>query len=148
MGLKKSRTTLFFGVLTGNKVTSKEAVFIPQIMDPELVDYFDPGGAIPPLFHDDDRSHRNQFAFEAASAGPQWVYVHAGLPVPISGDDFGSFSFKNLPVLKQANDDLIRKTEGRSAGTCTFRFSNQHTRIPTMSQRVKKPPNVNTSMTT
>ncbi|KAG2054885.1 hypothetical protein BDR06DRAFT_1047252 [Suillus hirtellus] len=35
-------------------LTSTEAVFIPQVSDPESTDYFDPRGAIPQLFHEED----------------------------------------------------------------------------------------------
>ncbi|KAG2090589.1 serine threonine protein kinase [Suillus discolor] len=37
-----------------DKVTSTEAVFIPQVSDPESTDYFNPRGAIPRLFHEED----------------------------------------------------------------------------------------------
>lgn len=37
-----------------------------------------------------------------------------GGPVETPSDDFGTFSFKNLDVLKQANDDVIRKLRSDS----------------------------------
>ncbi|KAI6047447.1 RIM15, signal transduction response regulator [Pisolithus marmoratus] len=99
-----------------DKVTTAEAAFIPQVTDPESTDYFDPRGAIPQLFHDDEISLTNPLDSPAMNPVRQSSHSHSfsqyanrdSAPSPAS-DDFGSFSFKNLPVLKQANDDVIRK---------------------------------------
>ncbi|KAJ3511942.1 hypothetical protein NLJ89_g3814 [Agrocybe chaxingu] len=83
----------------------------------------------------------------------------ASMPVPIAGrepplsggsDDFGSFSFKNLPVLKQANDDVIRKLKTDQMAPITHALTEpanyQHQRKRSVSQRIKKPPSVVTTM--
>lgn len=148
----------WFDDIDWDTVTSTEAAFIPQITDPESTDYFDPRGAIPQLFHDDDpvAITSNQIPYESTDAGPSGST--GTLPLPIlnnregaspAGDDFGSFSFKNLPVLKQANDDVIRKLKTDQLAPITHTLSDpvtQHSRKRSMSQRIKKPPSVNTSM--
>jgi serine/threonine-protein kinase RIM15 len=160
-GAEEVKNHPFFQGIDWDKVTSTEAAFIPQITDPESTDYFDPRGAIPQLFHDDDQiaiTNANQIAYESLSTGPSGPTPPGTLPVPIvnqregaspGGDDFGSFSFKNLPVLKQANDDVIRKLKTDQLAPITHALSdpvNQHTRKRSMSQRIKKPPSVNTSI--
>ncbi|KAJ6628781.1 RIM15, signal transduction response regulator [Mycena sp. CBHHK59/15] len=145
----------FFNGIQWDKVTTTEAAFIPQVTDPESTDYFDPRGAIPQLFHDDDQIAVGQSALNSpvtdASMPPPAV------PVAIPGareagtgsDDFGSFSFKNLPVLKQANDDVIRKLKTDQMAPLTHTLSEPtgfHSRKRSVSHRFKKPPSVVTTI--
>lgn len=144
----------FFEGIDWDNVTTTEAAFIPQVTDPESTDYFDPRGAIPQLFHDDGQiaiTGTSQIASEtsgpsASVLGTQPVPTHNGRDGS-SPDDFGSFSFKNLPVLKQANDDVIRKlkTDQMVPMHTLSEPIPYHTRKRSLSQRIKKPPNVNTS---
>ena len=63
-------------------------------------------------------------------------------------DDFGSFSFKNLPVLKQANDDVIRKLRTDQMTPITHALTEPasfHQRKRSVS-RFKKPSTVVTNM--
>lgn len=117
----------FFKDIDWPTVCSAEAPFVPQIQDPESTDYFDSRGAAGQVFTDDD-----------AVVPPAPVPPPAGHPLlgmaasepnmeaqgnrlsqrgrsetaPPLQDDFGAFQFKNLPVLKQANDDVIKKFKG------------------------------------
>jgi len=143
----------WFDDIQWDQVTSTEAAFIPQVTDPESTDYFDPRGAIPQLFHDDeiandDTGTLSEVSFDKSMPPP---------PVPPLGsiglgsrdatgsqssDDFGSFSFKNLPVLKQHNDDVIRKIKSDQMAPLTHAMSEStglHGRKRSMSQRFKKP---------
>ncbi len=142
----------FFAVIQWDKVTTNEAAFIPQITDPESTDYFDLRGATPQLFHDEEAITLGQSAaspslepITLSSAGPMLSADKEKFPTP-SSDDFGSFSFKNLPVLKQANDDMIRKlrtdhiTPMVHALTEPSNMTHPHRR--SLSQKVKKPPNL------
>lgn len=147
----------FFDGIEWDKVTTTEAAFIPQVTDPESTDYFDPRGAIPQLFHDDDQvalsgqSVTNSPIIDASMPPPP-------MPIPTSSrdtvtssasDDFGSFSFKNLPVLKQANDDVIRKLKTDQMVPLTHAISETsglHTRRRSLSTRLKKPPSVITNV--
>jgi serine/threonine-protein kinase RIM15 len=147
----------FFEGIEWDKVTTTEAAFIPQLTDPESTIYFDPRGAIPQLFHDDDQIVTDQTTLnspimDSSMPPPQ------SIPIPISNpdgatspptDDFGSFSFKNLPILKQANDDVIRKLKTDQMVPLTHALSDSagiHSRKRSTSQRIKKPPSVVTTM--
>ncbi|KAG8902350.1 hypothetical protein FRB99_004564, partial [Tulasnella sp. 403] len=87
-----------------DKVTTTEAQFVPQVTDPESTDYFDPRGALPQLLPEEDPIE----VTGRPSDSPQDTSVRNAAVTPPS-DEFGPFAFKNLPVLKQANDDVIRK---------------------------------------
>ena len=153
-GAAEVKVHTFFHGIDWDKVTTTEAAFIPQVSDPESTDYFDPRGAIPQLFQDDD----DLVAVTSRTDSPANVpLVPHSQPLPIKepphsggSDDFGSFSFKNLPVLKQANDDVIRKLKTDQmvpiTQTLTEPANFHHTRKRSVSQRFKKPPNVVTSM--
>jgi serine/threonine-protein kinase RIM15 len=143
----------FFEGIEWDKVTSTEAAFIPQVSDPESTDYFDPRGAIPQLFHEED------IAISNPMDSPSLTLPPPAQPIPLLGsrdaapspasDDFGSFSFKNLPVLKQANDDVIRKLKTDQLAPMAHTLSDpvgSHSRRKSTSQRFKKPPSVVTAL--
>jgi serine/threonine-protein kinase RIM15 len=158
-GSEEIKAHPFFEGIEWDKVTTTEAAFIPQVTDPESTDYFDPRGAIPQLFHDDDHV---AIASGSASDSPvaDTSMPPPSLPVAITnnhdpttspGDDFGSFSFKNLPVLKQANDDVIRKLKTDQLAPLPNALAEPigfHSRKHSISQRHKKPPSVVTTMDT
>ena len=137
----------FFQGIDWDNITKTEAAFIPQVSDPESTDYFDPRGAIPQLFQDDED------LVAVRTESPAGIPLTQPVPIkepPNSGgsDDFGSFSFKNLPVLKQANDDVIRKLKTDQMAPITQALAepvSYHQRKRSVS-RIKKPPNVVTSM--
>ncbi|GLB33957.1 putative cheY-homologous receiver domain containing protein [Lyophyllum shimeji] len=147
----------FFDGIEWDKVTTTEAVFIPQVTDPESTDYFDPRGAIPQLFQDDEPvAITGQTGLDSPLGGPSTL---PSVPVPFGtkeatatpgSDDFGSFSFKNLPVLKQANDDVIRKLKTDQMAPLTQALTEPaiaaHQRKRSISTRIKKPPSVVTTM--
>ncbi|GJJ07316.1 hypothetical protein Clacol_001517 [Clathrus columnatus] len=148
----------FFTGVEWDKVTAQEAQFIPQVTDPESTDYFDPRGALPQLFQEDDERPK-----PVLSESPASDYLVTP-PIPVSSrdssnspviDDFGAFSYKNLPVLKQANDDVIRKlkTEPKPEpkGIPIPSVLGLDTpavvgRARSVSQRLKKPPSVITGV--
>ncbi|KAH7931239.1 RIM15, signal transduction response regulator [Leucogyrophana mollusca] len=152
-GAEEVKSHPFFDGVEWDKVTSTEAAFIPQVSDPESTDYFDPRGAIPQLFHDEDIAVSNPL--ESPAIKPL-LSTTAIPPLPTrdvapspAGDDFGSFSFKNLPVLKQANDDVIRKLKTDQLAPIAHTLSDptsMHTRRRSISQRIKKPPSVVTAL--
>ena len=107
--------------------------FVPQVNDPESTDYFDPRGA---TGQEDYKEKDAEAAEEVATSGDTALAddpaIRQMLPVPTPFsetvepiraprdrsetapatnqlDDFGTFNFRNLTVLKQANDDVIRK---------------------------------------
>jgi serine/threonine-protein kinase RIM15 len=159
-GAEEVKAHPFFKGIEWDKVTTTEAAFIPQISDPESTDYFDPRGAIPQLFRDDEQVAISSMPAQdsprvvpspclPASILPICAAHSRDIPTPPAGDDFGSFSFKNLPVLKQANDDVIRKLKTDQMTPMTQALSEPgtlHNRRKSISQRVKKPPSVITSL--
>ncbi|KAI0320689.1 hypothetical protein OF83DRAFT_1052649 [Amylostereum chailletii] len=154
-GSEEVKAHPWFAGIEWDKVTTTEAAFIPQVTDAESTDYFDPRGAILQLF-DEDQASPPQTAPERPAVGldiPQSDSAQS----PRSGresatpadDEFGTFSFKNLPVLKQANDDMIRKLRTDQMAPITHTLSDStsaHSRKRSLSVRKKAPANVVTSM--
>ncbi|KZT74282.1 hypothetical protein DAEQUDRAFT_761156 [Daedalea quercina L-15889] len=153
-GADEVRDHPFFAGIDWDKVTTTEAAFIPQVTDPESTDYFDPRGAVLQPFNEPEQSTLTTHvgsdspvpAPEPSTASASPAHVDAAAPSP-SDDDFGSFSFKNLPVLKQANDDMIRKMKTDQMVPLSQTLSepaNLHTRRKSVSARgsIKKPNSV------
>ena len=148
----------FFGDINWQAVTTSEAAFIPQVTDAESTDYFDPRGAVLQTFNDEEPPSLLTGAIYKADTTPPTlaplVPTSAAVPVPVAqskditsspADDFGAFSFKNLPVLKQANDEVIRKFKTDQMTPLAVEVGAQNRRR-SLSQRMKKPPgNVVTS---
>ncbi|KAG8936033.1 hypothetical protein FRC02_004945 [Tulasnella sp. 418] len=105
-GAEEVKAHPFLRDIEWDKVTTTEAQFVPQVTDPESTDYFDPRGAIPQLFQDDEPVSVTGRPGDSPVDAPSLNRNSAASPLH---DDFGTFAFKNLPVLKQANDDVIRK---------------------------------------
>ncbi|EJU06200.1 hypothetical protein DACRYDRAFT_112948 [Dacryopinax primogenitus] len=127
-------------------LTSKTAQFVPQITDPESTDYFDPRGAHLLLFQEEEplqvaESSNSSPRAERLSLRPGSTHPmdtpDPGLSPAI--DDFGAFSFKNLPVLKQANDDVIKKLKAESPlqGPGSLPLMSLHGRRSSISQRFR-----------
>lgn len=102
-GADEVKQHAFFAGLDWATVTTNEASFVPEVTDPESTDYFDARGAVN-AFHDDEAVPQVLKQKKAAADDMSAVVDD------ITGqDDFGAFEFRNLPVLKQANDDVIKK---------------------------------------
>lgn len=115
-----------------------EAQFIPAPENPEDTEYFDTRGATLQAFAEEmedqlspagmtpgadyvDRPHdalsrvRSQVNSMKRGLMPLHIPPHVRsektrrLSEPVQADDFGNFSFKNLPVLEKANKDVIQK---------------------------------------
>lgn len=106
-GAEEVKKHAFFAELDWASLTEGEASFIPQVTDPESTDYFDARGAVHG-FHDEDAPQ--VLKVEKAEVSPLALEAMEQVAEDIAAqEDFGMFNFKNLPVLKQANDDMIRK---------------------------------------
>lgn len=148
-GAQEVKDHQWFESIEWDKVTSTEAAFIPQVTDPESTDYFDPRGAIPQLFNDEEHIIAGQPVLDSPRDFPGAQPIPAGNNGTAQVDDFGAFSFKNLPVLKQANDDVIRKLKTDQMAPLTHTLSEpmgSHARKHSLSQRMKKPPSVVTTV--
>lgn len=108
-GAEEVKRHAFFAELDWSTITEGEASFIPQVTDPESTDYFDARGAVHG-FHDDDTTQVLKPPSSKSEVSPVALASMEQVAEDIAGqEDFGTFNFKNLPVLKQANDDMIRK---------------------------------------
>jgi serine/threonine-protein kinase RIM15 len=145
----------WFAGIEWDKVTTTEAAFIPQVTDPESTDYFDPRGAILQLFEDDQPVPTTQSSLQPNCVGIE-VPRSEAVPVQRGGreattpadDEFGAFSFKNLQVLKQANDDVIRKLRTDQMAPITHTLSESgaaHARKRSISAKKKVPSSLVTS---
>lgn len=156
-GAKEIKEHAFLSEIDWDKVMDAEPAFVPHVEDPESTDYFDPRGAIPQLFHDDELvavgrppSEASQLSHHLESSpgtNPQRIPSRDATSTPCS-DDFGTFNFKNLSLLKQANDDVIKKMKsdqmpplGQTLGDPLV----MHHRKRSLSQRIKKPSSVSTN---
>lgn len=115
----------FLAGISWDNLLAGEVDFIPKISDPESTDYFDPRGATAQVFNDDDEVREDEHPVSTeqplpnSTEPPLEIDPSAAIirraprerseTEPSPQEDFGTFNFRNLPVLKQANDDVIRK---------------------------------------
>ncbi|KAH0498793.1 hypothetical protein TgHK011_006030 [Trichoderma gracile] len=138
-GGEEIRSHPWFKGVNWDTLLEDEAQFVPQPENPEDTEYFDSRGAVLQSFVEEmedqmspqssttgsndyaDRPHDalSRVRSQVNSAGRKLMPLHIPphvrdlksrrLSEPIAADDFGSFSFKNLPVLEKANKDVIQK---------------------------------------
>lgn len=143
-GGEEIRKHPWFEGVAWDSLLQDEAQFVPAPENPEDTEYFDSRGATLSAFAEEmedtsssnptpgadypDRPHdalsriRQQVNSVKRNLLPLHIPAHVRdnrsrrLSEPMSGDDFGAFSFKNLPVLNAANKDIITKlrAEGQS----------------------------------
>lgn len=114
-GAEEVKRHPFLRGIDWSKLREYEGNFVPQVTDPESTDYFDDRGAASQVFQEDhvERSAAPEVHHLPDSTGD----LSSGKAASASetpADDFGTFNFKNLDVLKQANDDVIRKLRSDS----------------------------------
>lgn len=118
-GAEEVKSHPFFASINWDTISTSEASFVPDVADPESTDYFDSRGAAVG-FHDGDGAAQGskQTAIDprakvvpgATIASPKTAKEMEAIANDLAEQsDFGAFNYKNLPVLKQANDDVIRK---------------------------------------
>lgn len=125
----------FFQGIDWDNLTKVDGPFVPQITDVESTDYFDLRGAVYQEFDQEQQQSKSKapsqstaFSREIARALEGKKALEPSRPPSRyrmrldrnrlldssqgGTDEFGSFSYKNLPVLKQANDEVIKKMRG------------------------------------
>lgn len=151
-----------------DRLNETEASFIPAPENPEDTEYFDSRGAAPEDFtteFDDqasspnltpgaeypDRPHdalsrvRSQVNSMKRGLMPLHIPPHVRdgrsrrLSEPVGADDFGQFSFKNLPVLEKANKDVIQKLRAE-AMQAQSKSAMQQSKSPTVTSPQLPPP--------
>ncbi|WFD19429.1 non-specific serine/threonine protein kinase [Malassezia caprae] len=95
-GVEEITSHPYFDGIDWDHLVDHDGPFVPQLDDAASTDYFDARGAVPQLWHDDEPD------VQAPSGG-------SDTSSPQAANEFGSFSYKNLPVLKQANDEMLRR---------------------------------------
>ncbi len=137
-GGEEIRNHPWFSEVNWDSLLQDEAQFVPQPENPEDTEYFDARGATLQAFAEEmedqhsppattpatdyhDRPHdalsrvRAQVNSMKRGLMPLHIPPHVRdlksrrLSEPVATDDFGNFSFKNLPVLEKANKDVIQK---------------------------------------
>ncbi|KAH7326691.1 putative response regulator receiver RIM15p [Stachybotrys elegans] len=137
-GGEEIRKHPWFDGVNWETLLEDEAQFVPQPENPEDTEYFDARGAVLQSFAEEmedqmsppsstsasdypERPHdalsrvRSQVNSLNRKLMPLHIPPHVRdlksrrLSEPVPPDDFGSFSFKNLPVLEKANKDVIQK---------------------------------------
>ncbi|EAQ89362.1 hypothetical protein CHGG_05981 [Chaetomium globosum CBS 148.51] len=137
-GGEEIRNHPWFAEVNWDSLLQDEAQFVPQPENPEDTEYFDARGATLQAFTEEiedqhsppatapaadyhDRPHdalsrvRAQVNSMKRGLMPLHIPPHVRdlksrrLSEPTAADDFGNFSFKNLPVLEKANKDVIQK---------------------------------------
>lgn len=103
-GIDEIKRHAYFHDVDWDHLTDHDGPFVPQLQDEAATDYFDPRGAVPQLWHDDDEAP--EAAAEAQARPPMAKRSSAS---SVGANEFGAFSYKNLPVLKQANDEVLRR---------------------------------------
>lgn len=133
----------FFAGINWDTLTVGPALFVPDSTDPESTDYFDPRGANGSAFMDDEPSPPK--VLRAISTEPS--LDDPGSALGPAADDFGAFNFKNLPVLKQANDDVIRRIRSDSvaAGNADAAPRDRRRKHAKSISRIQGPPSPSTS---
>ncbi|PHH87860.1 hypothetical protein CDD83_8313 [Cordyceps sp. RAO-2017] len=137
-GGEEIRNHPWFHGINWDTLLEDEAQFVPHPENPEDTEYFDARGAVLQSFAEEmedqmsphsstagsdypDRPHdalsrvRSQVNSINRKLMPLHIPPHVRdlksrrLSEPVATDDFGSFTFKNLPVLEKANKDVIQK---------------------------------------
>lgn len=137
-GGEEIRNHAWFAGLNWQTLLQDEAQFVPRPENPEDTEYFDARGATLQAFAEEmedqlsppvsapaadysDRPHdalsrvRSQVNSIKRGLMPLHIPPHVRdlksrrLSEPVVNDDFGSFAYKNLPVLDKANKDVIQK---------------------------------------
>ncbi|RMD39426.1 hypothetical protein DV735_g5700, partial [Chaetothyriales sp. CBS 134920] len=126
----------WFADINWNTLLEDEAQFVPHPEHPEDTEYFDSRGATLSSFPEEledqispglpngdygDRPHDALFRARLQGGNNKRGLVPLHIPPHVAGersrrlsepmiaDDFGNFTYKNLPVLEKANKDIVEK---------------------------------------
>lgn len=142
-GGEEIRQHPWFKEINWETLLQDEAQFVPAPQNPEDTEYFDDRGATLQAFAEEmedqasspaatpgadypDRPHdalsrvRNQVNSMKRGLMPLHIPAHVRdgrsrrLSEPVQTDDFGNFTYKNLPVLEKANKDVLQKLRSQA----------------------------------
>lgn len=160
-GVEEVKAHPFFKDIDWDCLLTKSPVFKPQPVNSEDTEYFDARGATMQSMDDEDIQAAAKAQVEKAKAIiQQQNLTQSGMPTAddtssqpstisksessmSDNADFGTFVYKNLPVLEKANEDAIRKIRhesiiasvvgGMNIDPATGRLS--HRSLPTANRR-------------
>ncbi|WFD33628.1 non-specific serine/threonine protein kinase [Malassezia cuniculi] len=137
-GVGEIKSHPFFAGVDWEHLTDADGPFVPRVFDAESTDYFDPRGAVPLSFDDDEDAVSASSASPHIGATPSHSRSRSRVSMSLSNvsmtpNEFGSFSYKNLPVLKQANDEMVRRIRSEHAGWVSSPASDEALRVPSHS---------------
>ncbi|ORX57693.1 hypothetical protein BCR36DRAFT_580262 [Piromyces finnis] len=92
----------FFKDINWSKVAEERATFIPKPSNAEDTEYFDNRGADKTDFNPEEEEN-NENSNNTSQVS------ESSLNTPNVGNEFGSFVYKNLPLLVKANSDVVKK---------------------------------------
>lgn len=147
-GGEEIRLHAWFEGTNWDRLLEDEAQFVPAPENPEDTEYFDargaslqsfaeeiedqssthvstPGAEYPERPHDALSRVRTQVNSIKRGLMPLHIPPHVRdmksrrLSEPVATDDFGNFTFKNLPVLEKANKDVIQKLRAEAMAAQT-----------------------------
>ncbi|CAG8579485.1 10890_t:CDS:2 [Paraglomus occultum] len=112
-GANEVKSHPFFKGINWETILNEPADFVPQPKDMEDTDYFDGRGAQTAQFNDVEElmpAVKTEEIRKKNHVGPETADLGEGeLKEQENVDDFGTFVYKNLPVLEKANLDIIRR---------------------------------------
>ncbi|KAI5289406.1 rim15, signal transduction response regulator [Ascosphaera aggregata] len=150
-GGEEVRAHSWFSEIIWTTLLEDKAQFTPAPENPEDTEYFDARGATLQSFQDEledsgspppsaadyqDRPHDALTKIKCAQGTNKRGLLPLSIPPHVRdrqnrrhseagvGDDFGSFTFKNLPVLEKANKDVIQKLKQEALQTQQRQYSN------------------------
>ncbi|WFC97724.1 non-specific serine/threonine protein kinase [Malassezia yamatoensis] len=148
-GVDEIRTHPFFQDIDWDHLTEGDGPFVPKIEDAASTDYFDSRGALPQSFDEEhtelpqsmpsistpalwNHGSSDPARFSPNSASDSSSERPLSFNSSVAPNEFGSFSYKNLPVLKQANDEMVRRirTETLTSHSSSPMSSHSLTGIP------------------
>ncbi|KAE8387470.1 hypothetical protein BDV23DRAFT_124172 [Aspergillus alliaceus] len=156
------RSHPWFSDINWDTLLEDKAQFVPNLENPEDTEYFDARGATLQAFSEEledgdsprpvttgsyqDRPHdalfkvRSQINSAKRPLMPLHIPPHVResrsrrLSEPSLEDDFGSFSFKNLPMLEKANKDVIQKLRQEAMQAQQRQFSPTNPQQPSQAK--------------
>ncbi|BFZ54873.1 rim15, signal transduction response regulator [Savitreella phatthalungensis] len=145
----------FFERVVWDRISEEQPLFVPTPDNPEDTDYFDARGATEHVFDDEPAPFLFPAVTDPAAIAPASLnrsIMPLAIPAhvrargrqgrrasePERGDSFGSFTFKNLPVLEKQNLDVIKRLRDEHGTVSNSGATNEHQR--SMSIAVPRPP--------
>lgn len=150
-GTEEVKAHPFLADIEWDQLLEGEVDFVPKISDPESTEYFDPRGAVAQVFEEAvDQSAEtvvpastihhvhavSESAIDQVPTETRRTPRERSETEPSPHEDFGAFNFRNLPILKQANDAVIRKMRDEQMKSISPLMVDSTSLLPILSRSV------------